>query len=155
MIVFLDTGILGLVSSPNDKVEVQECQEWFYGLLARSAYVLTSDLCDYEVRRGLMLASMTRLNEQGLNNLDDLQQVIDFLPVTKILLRKAARIWAESRRHGLSTADPKTLDADSIIMAQCQMLQESYPGRQVVIATTNVKHLSRFAEAKSWREIRS
>ncbi|WP_449417748.1 hypothetical protein [Phormidium nigroviride] len=36
MIVFLDTGILGLVSSPNDKVEVQECQEWFYGLLAKS-----------------------------------------------------------------------------------------------------------------------
>jgi len=34
MIVFLDTGVLGLVSSPSNKGEARECKEWFYRLLA-------------------------------------------------------------------------------------------------------------------------
>jgi hypothetical protein len=33
------------------------------------------------------------------------------------------------------------------------MLQEEFPGLYVVTATTNVKHLSRFTEAKTWQEI--
>ena len=30
---------------------------------------------------------------------------------------------------------------------------EEYPGRYIVIATTNVGHLSRFSEAKEWQDI--
>ncbi len=33
------------------------------------------------------------------------------------------------------------------------MLEEEFPARYIVIATTNVKHLSRFSEAKTWRDI--
>ncbi|EGJ34305.1 MULTISPECIES: hypothetical protein [Moorena] len=51
MIVFVDTGVLGLLSSPNDKLEAQQCQQSLYSLLARGVYVLSSDLCDYEVTR--------------------------------------------------------------------------------------------------------
>ncbi len=53
----------------------------------------------------------------------------------------------------MPTADDMSLDADVIICAQYQLLAEEYPGRYVVIATTNVKHLSRFTEAKEWPNI--
>jgi hypothetical protein len=56
MIVFLDSGIIGLLSSPNDRELVVRGQSWLYRLLARSVYVVSSDICDYEVRRGLELA---------------------------------------------------------------------------------------------------
>ncbi len=35
MIVFLDSGILGLMSSPNERSEVTACQNWVFGLLAK------------------------------------------------------------------------------------------------------------------------
>ena len=53
----------------------------------------------------------------------------------------------------MPTADDLSLDADVIICAQYQLLAEEFPGRYVVIATNNVKHLSRFTEAKEWQDI--
>jgi len=153
MIVFLDTGVLGLISSPSNKGEARECKEWFYRLLARSIYVITSDICEYEVRRSLILASFTNPTIKGVENLDELQQVIDFLPLTKSVMREAAQLWAESRSQGIPTADDKNIDADIIIAAQWKILTEEFPGRYVVIATTNVKHLERLTEAKDWKNI--
>ena len=153
MIVLLDTGVLGLVASPRNAGEAKECKQWLYNLLARSAYVATSDICDYEVRRGLKLASITNPKVKGIDNLDALQQVIDFLPLTKEVMQKAAELWAEARHQGIKTADDKNIDADMIIIAQWQILKESYPGQYIVIATTNVKHLSRFGEAQEWINI--
>ncbi|MGL5831907.1 MAG: hypothetical protein ACRC1Z_01595 [Waterburya sp.] len=68
-------------------------------------------------------------------------------------MKKAASLWAEARLEGIPTADDKSLDADIIICAQYKILEQEYPGRYIVIATTNVKHLSRFTEAKEWQEI--
>jgi len=153
MIVFLDTGVLGLVSSPSNAREAQECKQWLYHLLSRSAYVVTSDICDYEVRRSLLLASLTNPIVQGLENIDALQQVIDFLPLTQNVMKKAAQIWAKARHQGIQTADNKNIDADVIIAAQCQLLKEEYPGQYIVLATTNVKHLQRFIEAQEWEDI--
>lgn len=79
MIVFIDTGVLGAISSPRKTGDVGECQEWFYGLLARGVYVISSDLCDYEVRRGLLLNSINIMKSEGLTNLDGLENFIDFL----------------------------------------------------------------------------
>jgi hypothetical protein len=45
------------------------------------------------------------------------------------------------------------LDADLIICATAQSLAQKYPGRNVIVATTNVKHLSRFVAAATWQEI--
>jgi hypothetical protein len=67
--------------------------------------------------------------------------------------KEAANLWAEARIQGIPTADDKSLDADIIICAHYKLLEEEYPGRYIVIATTNVKHLSHFAEAKKWQEI--
>ncbi len=121
--------------------------------IARGVFVVTSDICDYEVRRSLILASFSDNKEEGIQNLSDLQEIIDFLPVTQEVLCQAAYLWASSRRQGQPTADAKTLDADVIIAAQCQLLQQEYPGQALTIATTNVNHLSRFINAQEWQEI--
>ena len=64
------------------------------------------------------------------------------------------RMYAHRRNRGIPTADNLSLDADVIICAQYQLLARKYPGRYVVIATTNVKHLRRFAEAHEWQNIK-
>lgn len=73
MIVFLDTGILGMLSSVNKEGDIAQCKEWLYGLLARGVYVISSVLCDYEARRSLALNNI-RLqsikSQASINNLD-------------------------------------------------------------------------------------
>ncbi|MFB2936941.1 hypothetical protein ACE1B6_16960 [Aerosakkonemataceae cyanobacterium BLCC-F154] len=61
-------------------------------LLARSVYVVTSDICDYEVRRGLLLVSLTNPTVQGIQNLDNLPAVIDFLPLTQMVRLKITTV---------------------------------------------------------------
>jgi predicted nucleic acid-binding protein len=153
MIVFLDSGIIGLLSSPNDRELAVNCQSWLYRLLARSVYVVSSDICDYEVRRGLELALHKNPHVSGLSRLDGLAQIVDFLPTERVVLQRAAKIWAQARITGQGTAGDRELDADIIIAAHWLILTEEYPGQAVTIATTNVKHLSRFTIARSWEEI--
>ncbi|WP_373538659.1 type II toxin-antitoxin system VapC family toxin [Chamaesiphon sp.] len=153
MIVFLDSGIIGLLSSPNDRELAVNCQSWLYRLLARSVYVVSSDICDYEVRRGLELALHKNPHVSGLSRLDGLAQIVDFLPTERVVLQRAAKIWAQARITGQGTAGDRELDADIIIAAHWLILTEEYPGQEVTIATTNVKHLSRFTIARSWEEI--
>ena len=63
----------------------------------------------------------------------------------------AANLWAEARRKGQPTADPKALDGDVILAAQARMLTNEMT--EVIIATTNVGHLSRFTTALNWQDI--
>jgi predicted nucleic acid-binding protein len=150
MIVFLDSGVLHTLISNSKVQEVTNCQDWFYYLLSRSALVVTSAICSYEVKRELI----RRKNFKEINNLNQLKNLIDFLPIDEPTLELAAELWAEARNKGLPTADNLSLDADVIICAQYKLLVKTYPGRYVVIATTNVNHLSRFAEAKEWQGIK-
>jgi hypothetical protein len=64
---------------------------------------------------------------------------------------RAAEFWAQVRRQGRPTTDDKALDVDVILAAQADALEGV--GYSVVIATTNVGHLSRFVEARLWQEI--
>ncbi len=150
MIVILDSGVLHTLISTSKVKEVTDCQDWFYYLLSRSALVVTSSICNYEVKRELI----RRKKVQEINNLNQLKALIDFFPVDEPTLELAAELWAEARNQGMPTADDISLDADVIICAQYQLLAEEYPGRYVVIATTNVKHLSRFTIAKEWQNIK-
>ena len=59
---------------------------------------------------------------------------------------KAAELWAEARRSGMPTADPKELDCDVILAAQAL-------GIDGIVATENIGHLSRFVAAKHWYDI--
>ena len=65
---------------------------------------------------------------------------------------KAAEFWAKARKQGKPTADKKALDGDMILAAQAYVLAQR--GFEVVIATTNVKHLSLFADAQQWDKIK-
>jgi predicted nucleic acid-binding protein len=153
MIVFIDSGILGKLCNPNSSAEVDAIRDWLYSLLAKGIFIVSSDICDYEVRRSLILESLRQPNINSIQDLNDLQDLITFLPLTNEVMKEAANLWAEARIQGMPTADEKSLDADVIICAQYKLLAEQYPGRYIVIATTNVSHLSRFSEAKEWQEI--
>lgn len=63
----------------------------------------------------------------------------------------AAEFWAEVRRQGRPTSDEKALDIDVILAAQAATLTDA--GDTVVIATSNIAHISRFAEVSVWRNI--
>jgi predicted nucleic acid-binding protein len=71
-----------------------------------------------------------------------------YLPLSDEALRLAAELWAKARQGGRPTADGKALDIDVIIAAQALSF-----GEEVVIATTNPKHLAQFVAAKHWSEI--
>jgi predicted nucleic acid-binding protein len=150
VIVILDSGVLHTLISNSKVKEVTDCQDWFYYLLSRSALVVTSAICNYEVKRELI----RRKKAPEINNLNQLKTLIELLPVDEPTLELAAELWAEARNKGMPTADDLSLDVDVIICAQYQLLAEEYPGRYIVIATTNVKHLSRFSEAKEWEDIK-
>ena len=153
MIVFIDSGILGKLCNPNRTEETVAVNKWLFSLLAKGVYVVSSHVCDYEVRRSLVLESLRKTNIDSIQELDDLENYLTFLPLTDEVMKEAANIWAEARTLGMPTADDRSLDADVIICAQYKLLEEEYPGRYIVIATTNVSDLSRFAEAKEWHNI--
>jgi hypothetical protein len=69
--------------------------------------------------------------------------------LTTTAMRRAAELWAQARQHGYPTAANTDLDADVILAAQCLTL--SAPG--VLVATTNIGHLSRFVPADLWQNI--
>ena len=109
MIIFVDTGVLGLLSSPNQRKEVINSQEWLYFWLSKGVNIISSDICDYEVRRGTLLTANSQLKEKGIKKLDDLHDLIDFIPVNLIILKYSAELWAKTRRLGLPTTSNRII----------------------------------------------
>lgn len=77
--------------------------------------------------------------------------LLEYFPLTTSAMRRAAEFWAQARREGRPTADDKALDGDVILAAQAMTLGVT----DVMIAMTNVAHLSRFAPAALWTDIAS
>lgn len=152
MIILIDSGVLGQLCRPNPNRETLELKRWFDNMLIR-ATVISSKICDYEVRRGLLLAQKQGLSAEGLIILDELPQLIDFLPVDETILDIAAEMWATARISGQPTAGDRNLDADMIICGTWRDLATRYPGQEVVIVTTNVRHLVQFANALKWQDL--
>jgi len=121
--------------------------------LSKGVYVVSSDICDYEVRRSLLLESVKKNSFNSLDNLNELRNVIDFLNLDTEVMLAASQIWVETRKIGKQTADNYNIDVDIIILAHWQLLKKQYPSRYLVIATTNVKHFQGFAEALNWQDI--
>lgn len=99
------------------------------------------------MRRKILRAGKT----SGIKRLDQLKQAITYLSITTAVMLLAANFWAEVRKIGKTTADPKSLDGDLILEAQAKI--EQLKGHQVIIATTNVRHLSLFIDAHEWQSI--
>ena len=143
-IVILDTGVLGKVTNPKTN---QDCLKWLSTLEPRGYKVAIPEIADYELRRELIRANKLK----GIQRLDRLKNEIIYLPITTSVMLYAAKLWAEVRQSGQATADPKSLDGDVILAAQA-MLQVKR-GYEVIVATTNVKHISRFVDARLWTDI--
>ncbi|HEY2290773.1 MAG TPA: PIN domain-containing protein [Thermoanaerobaculia bacterium] len=144
MIVLLDAGPLGLISNPKAMEIANECREWMRGQTARGVRFCLPEIVDYEVRRELLRGNKVR----GLARLDLLKSSIWYLPITTPVMEKAAELWADVRRRGMPTADPKALDCDVILAAQALAVNG-------VVATENVGHLARFVTARHWRDMAS
>jgi predicted nucleic acid-binding protein len=143
MVIVLDTGPVGMITNPNASATNRECYQWMEALVLQGVQVWVPEIADYEVRRELLRANKSR----GLARLDLLKNSIGYLPLTTPIMLKAAELWAQARRSGTPTADPKALDCDVILAAQALAVQG-------IVATENVGHLSRFVDAKHWREIK-
>jgi predicted nucleic acid-binding protein len=149
-IIVLDAGPLGLASKPRGKPDADRCRAaWVRALDASGSRVVVPEITDYEVRRELLRVGA----KAGIGQLDKLEAVLDYDPITTLAMRRAAEFWALIRRAGTPTADPHALDADCILTAQASLL--SGPGDVVTIATTNPRHLTRFPgiDAHLWETI--
>lgn len=143
----LDSAPLGLVSHPNAERINAEIVEWLYGLLSAGVSVEIPEIADYEVRRELLRAGRRR----DVERLNELKEIIGYRQITTEAMLIAAELWATARKQGRPTAPDPALDADMILAAQDRVVEEE--GRSVVVATTNPRHLSRFVDARTWREI--
>lgn len=72
--------------------------------------------------------------------------------INRGVMLRAASLWAEARRRGRLTADAAALDIDVILAAQVQLFTEEI-GEQVIVVTSNIRHLAQFVEARPWQEI--
>ena len=144
-IVLLDSGPLGLVTSPSGSGEAAKCRDWFNQVIASGTTMIVPEIADYEVRRELIRADKVR----GITRLDALIAQVDYLPITTNAMRQAAAYWANARQQGRPTAADPALDGDVILAAQAATLNWT----DVVVATTNVRHLSRFVQAEIWSDI--
>jgi hypothetical protein len=147
VVILLDAGPLGLITNPRASQETRDCNLWLESLVLKGVQVKIPEIADYEIRRELLRGDKFK----GIKRLDDLQQYLDYVPLTTKTMLKAAQFWAQVRKQGIPTADNKALDGDVILAAQATIIKDE--GNEVIIATTNVGHLSRLANAKEWRNI--
>lgn len=144
-VVFLDSGPLGLLCHTRRSPVTVACEQWLTALLTAGRRVLVPEIIDYELRRELL-----RLGRRAaLVRLDALAHAAGYVPLSTPAMRRAAELWAQARQQGQPTAGDNTIDADMILAAQALTL--GVP--DVIIATTNVGHLSRFVPADLWQAI--
>jgi predicted nucleic acid-binding protein len=136
-----------MVSNPKANSSCLNCQLWLESLLQNNETVILPEIADYEIRRELIRAGKTA----GIRKLDQLKSLLIYRPISTETMLLAAELWAQSRQAGKPTADPKALDGDVILAAQAKLLESG--GNPVIIATTNVGHLSQFVDAREWQQV--
>lgn len=143
--IVLDSGPLGLVTNPRGSSETADCIRWMTDCRVAGATVVVPEIADYEIRRELIRARRGR----GVGRLDALIQQTRYLAITTSAMRRAAAFWAYARQTGNPTAENASLDADVILAAQAATMGHA----DVVVATTNARHLTNFVAAAPWFEI--
>ena len=69
------------------------------------------------------------------------------------MLEKAAELWAEARYLSQSNKIKENIDVDCILAVQRCLLKEQSPGREVIIATKNIKDFERVTDCELWQNI--
>ncbi len=148
MNLLLDTGILGQLCHPSKQTN-QPASDWVEAILESGSEdrIYLPELCDYELRRKLLhLVRKGQSSQRSIQRLDELCELLDYLPLDTATMRKAAEFWSDSRSRGNPTAADVSLDGDVILAAQAAMIGGT-------IVTTNRKHLSQFVPARDRSEI--
>jgi predicted nucleic acid-binding protein len=150
MIVILDSGPLALLTNPKTPPQTLAILSWVTTMHQAGHRFVVPAIADYEVRRELERSNKVAglLTLDAWNNADARR----YLPLTTSAIRLAAKLWAQARNAGTPTADPKELDGDVIIAAQA--LDMGVPLSDLIIATVNVSHISLFAPAGEWQNIK-
>jgi len=145
--VLLDTGVIGVACHPSRRVPFMAIWEWLEALRGAGHTVVIPEIADYELRRELLrlgrLAAVATLDQLGADFL--------YLPLSSSTMRSTASLWAQSRQRGQITAHDHALDGDVILAAQALALAKQ--GERCVVATTNVRHLTWFVDARTWDSI--
>ncbi len=113
---------------------------------AESWAIVVPEIADCEIRREILRIRSIR----GLSRLDRLGQTLGYAPFATDIMRRAAQLWADARNAGHPTAASHALDADVLLAATAL---EILPANRVIVATTNVRHLGRFVDARRWQDI--
>lgn len=153
-VVLLDAGPLGMVANPNQKSsETIRCQQWEQNLCANGVSVKVPEIAHYEVRRKLQHLKEKKLPgaEASIARLAEVVARLGLVAITSEVVLEASELWGRARSLGLPTAPDEALDGDVILCATAIVLARA--GDDVEIATTNVGHLSRFANASPWDKI--
>jgi predicted nucleic acid-binding protein len=124
----------------------EACRAWAKARMTAGVRLLVPEIIHYEIRRELLRLGKT----QTLGALEAFVRAESdrFLSLTSSDLRLAAELWSEARRRGTPTADARALYIDVILAAQVRNL--GIPTPQVVVATSNVRHLSQFIPCEPW-----
>ena len=143
--IFLDSTPLSEFVHPTSGNEIRA---WVVRMRGRGVGVFIPAIADYEVRREMVGLGRTA----SLARLDAAATLPEFLPISQAALFLAAEFWARVRREGRPTAGAEALDADVILAAQAAMWVRD-TGDDIVVATSNARHLARFVPAAHWTEI--
>jgi predicted nucleic acid-binding protein len=151
--VFLDAGPLSdAARKPGQRQEADDLQEWLRRIGRDDIFYFVAEVSDFEVRRELLRAGKT-------SSIQRLERLIEpdgcYVPITTEAMREAASLWAQARIGGITTAPPDALDGDVILAAQVRVWARamSVPLSEVVVATSNPAHLSRFVPADLWTNL--
>jgi predicted nucleic acid-binding protein len=146
-VFFIDSGPLGYAFTPAVNSEHLRCSQWLEALILNGEQIAIAEIVDYECRRGWLRQE----NHTALAKLDSAKAAFTYVPITTLAMLQAAEFWAAARKGGYATTTDQRLDADVILAAQASTFTAG--GTEVVVATMNVRHLSRFVTAKNWGEI--
>lgn len=144
--IVLDTGVLGQVTDPRASGE-QPSVRWLMQHLQAGSRMFVPEIVDYELRRELVRGGL----RQSVARLDECIDAVTYRPLTTRTMRIAAEFWADARNRGRPAAPDLALDGDVILAAQARLLEETETS--VIVATTNVRHLADFVDARLWSGI--
>jgi hypothetical protein len=125
------------------------CHWWIQDCIAAGNRVVVPAISYYEALREL-----ERLNAAGqISRLRAFCHAVPdrYVSITDADLELAAKLWGQVRNAGTPTASADALDGDVLLAAQALSL--GVPVQDLVVATTNVAHLSLFVAADLWTNI--
>ena len=144
--ILLDAGLVGLSAIDPQNPSWIAFQQWVAAKQV-GGQVCVTPLTLYEARRDLVRIGATR----KLTRLDQFCRSLTPIPITDAAWERATDFWAIVRRRGHITAHPLALDAAAILAGVAATCGQ--PGDNVIMATTNIRHLGWFPgiEARLWQ----